>query len=144
MEKDDYSLPGSIVFVRFRTRNFCFGSLKKQGIGIVSLYSSSNRGSPSETTRFLFIWAKIQRAPFTGNRFAEKLEGGGESIMSRGVIWLLGTLLLSGLFIFALSGICSNASIFPSLTGYFCPKPRMKLITVPQNPTSKGVEQKKN
>ena len=64
--------------------------------------------------------------------------------MTRGVIWLLGTLLLSGLFIFALSGICSNASIFPSFTGYFCPKPRMKLITVPQNPAFKDVEQKKN
>lgn len=58
MEKDDYSLPGSIVFVRFRTCNFCFGSLKTQGIGIVSLYSSSNRGSPSETTRFFIFMSQ--------------------------------------------------------------------------------------
>ena len=66
-----------MVFVRFCICDFCFRSLKTQGIGIVSLYSSSNRGSPSETTRFLFIWAKIQRASFTGNRFAEKLGGWG-------------------------------------------------------------------
>lgn len=70
--------------------------------------------------------------------------GFGESIMNRGVIWLLGTLLLSGFFIFALKGICSNTLIFPRLTGYFCPKPRMKLITVPQNPAYEGVEKKKN
>ena len=60
--------------------------------------------------------------------------------MSRGVIWLLGTLLLSGLFIFALNGICTKTLIFTRLTGYFCPKPRMKLITVPQNPAPEGAE----
>ena len=64
--------------------------------------------------------------------------------MTRGVIWLLGTLLLSGLLIFALSGICSNTSVFSTLTGYFCPKPQVKLITVPQNPASEWVEKKKN
>ena len=64
--------------------------------------------------------------------------------MTRGVIWLLSALLLSGLLIFALNRICSNTLIFPTLTGYFCPKPRMKLITVPPNPKSEGVERQKN
>ena len=100
-------------------------------------------GRRAETTRFLFLNLNSTRFPHLHSSClgAGRFE---ESIMTRGVIWLLGALFLSGLFIFALTGICSNTLIFPTLTGYFCPKPRMKLITVPQNPAPEGMERQKN
>lgn len=93
---------------------------------------------------FFYLFETKFDTPFSSHLFFLTGWGFGESIMNRGVIWLLGTLLLSGLLIFALKGICSNTLIFPRLTGYFCPKPRVKLITVPQNPAYEGMEKKKN
>ncbi len=60
--------------------------------------------------------------------------------MTRGVVWLLGALALSGLLIFALNGICSKPLIFPRLSGYFCPRPLPESMT--PRPASEGAERR--
>ena len=66
---------------------------------IISLSIGSNRGSPSETTRFYLFEPESDTAPLSVFVLREEIGGFGESIMTRGVIWLLGALLLSGLLI---------------------------------------------
>jgi len=42
--------------------------------------------------------------------------------MVRGLRWLVGALVLAGLLVLALRGLCRSPEGFPALARYFCPR----------------------
>lgn len=54
--------------------------------------------------------------------------------MLRGFLWLAGTLILAGLLLLSLSGICGSPGRFPGLSRYFCNRP----LPAPPRPAPPG------
>ena len=74
--------------------------------------------------------------------FGAALRGLQEWTMLRGMRWLIGALLVAGVMLVALNGICSRPSGFSGVAGFFCPRP--KAVIGPRVPLEPPAAQKRN